>query len=169
MTNPTYKDVPSSPMMIEAESPAYVVSPERVGHSCCGGCCDMRRAVIIVNLIEIVLTFLALSGASDLVASQQDGTQQQSIDGILIVVFLVSLTCGLLGVFGAISFSPYMVSVALVFNCIKFCLAVTKVNPVAMCVIGLIVYPHLLFLQEMKSGVMTQENYPNEAQRCCCV
>jgi hypothetical protein len=29
------------------------IQSQKQGHKCCGGCCDMRRAVIIVNIIAL--------------------------------------------------------------------------------------------------------------------
>lgn len=36
---------------------SYHTGP-KLGHMCCGGCCDMRRAVIIVNIVNASLVLV---------------------------------------------------------------------------------------------------------------
>ena len=43
-----------------ANSP--LIRHEKQGHNCCGGCCDVRRAVSIVNLINAVLLLIGIAG-----------------------------------------------------------------------------------------------------------
>ena len=50
--NPPSKDgVPGAE--IEAGGASTLLTSKRQGHLCCGGCCDMRRATMIVNYVNI--------------------------------------------------------------------------------------------------------------------
>ena len=44
-----------APPIVSQENRAGGVARVKQGHKCCGGCCDMRRAVIIVNIVNICL------------------------------------------------------------------------------------------------------------------
>jgi hypothetical protein len=46
--------------MSDATSP--LIRDRKQGHRCCGGCCDVRRAVIIVNMVNVVMLLMSIEG-----------------------------------------------------------------------------------------------------------
>lgn len=162
------------------------------GRSCCGGCCDMRRAVIIVNSVSVVILlfgFLEIIGGREWAKISigsnstdfDDPTQaamEQLADiniGWVIVSVLAKVIVSFVGIFGALYFNIYMVGVAgLMYGAqaLYFFITIFAVSPV---VIGNVIlaacfaYPHYFFIQESRNGSMTKANYPNEKQSCCCV
>ena len=154
------------------------------GHSCCGGCCDMRRAVIIVDIISVVFVALGLLTftvgvqiLSNLPTDPNNPTSGEEIQktvgsipiGLVIAMGVVKILCYVVGIQGAISFTSWMVQVALVCYVIDFFLNAWQFNIFGMVLIAFFAYPHYFLVQEMKSGIMTPDNYPNEVQSCCCV
>jgi hypothetical protein len=167
-------------MMPEGEIPGTFRSKQ--GHSCCGGCCDMRRAVIICNMIMILFAFFGLAGL-ELVKTQIKAEEEMGDDaaketsaamkdfplGWLIFWMFVQCACYCLGVLGAISFTQWQVMVALACYAIAFCINLATFSIGGIVMSGFFAYPHVFFIKELKAGIMTPENYPNEVQSCCCV
>mmetsp|Transcript_15584 Transcript_15584/g.20303 ORF Transcript_15584/g.20303 Transcript_15584/m.20303 type:complete len:224 (+) Transcript_15584:29-700(+) len=184
MTTPyEYKNVAPSPMMIEEDEspPESVRATSKSGHSCCGGCCDMRRAVIIINAINIfrIIFFIAIyliSGQEFLVTSEESGKMHYDADEQTFYNWVVPVTwgltilaCNFLGVDGALSFNKWMVGAPLVFYCFLFFSALISQDILGICLSGSLAYPHFVFIHEMNSGIMTWQNYHNEDQSCCSV
>lgn len=95
------------------------VYPHRIGmkqgHKFCGGCCDMRRAVIIVNIINAsllalgFLSILTIAGASSVGATDDQiedvivGFDEAGI-GVVLGVTAVKILLNFVGMYGAFSF-----------------------------------------------------------------
>jgi hypothetical protein len=72
------------------------------------------------------------------------------------------------GVKGALSYTPWMVKVAMAGYALKIAVDLVGFNPsLGLIVSALFVYPQVYFVKEMESNIMTPDNYPNKAQ-CCC-
>jgi hypothetical protein len=160
------------------------IQSQKQGHKCCGGCCDMRRAVIIVNIVSMIFSLLGvafmglgfelLKTASDALdddqVKQSGGDAMQNLPmGAIVAGMLISLASYVLGIMGAISFTPWQVMVATACYGIHFVFQVMTVNIMGMIFTGFFAYPHVFFILEMKNNIMTPENYHNEVQSCCCV
>ena len=156
----------------------------KLGHSCCGGCCDMRRAVIIVNIINTVLLTLGLFGvvaarrASNNVDASQldDDTLQDALEqfkelplGGFIVIQTIKILLCLAGIVGAVKFNQVAVGLAMVGYLFDAMMALIRFDLIGLVIAGFFTYPHVLFIKEVRDGLMTKENYPNEKQSCCCV
>jgi hypothetical protein len=157
------------------------------GHNCCGGCCDVRRAVIIVDLISVcsvafalaMLVFLdAVAGKIDMNeitddAVRADFEEQLSMlekySGITSVILIVEMVFYGMGVYGAISYNQWLVASALVLYSVLVAYNAAYFNIPGVIGNALFAYPHWFLIQEIRSGIMTKENYPNEKHSCCCV
>ena len=153
------------------------------GHSCFGCCCDMRRAVIIVNIIMLVLTFLTaiftIAGVEFLRENSQlftDDEVQEAAEelesvplALLFVLLLVECFFFAFGIIGALKYVKWMVYVALAGYVLSFVANIIYLNIGALVLGALFAYPHLFFIREMDKRIMTKENYSNEKQSCCCV
>lgn len=95
------------------------VYPHRIGmkqgHKFCGGCCDMRRAVIIVNIINAsllalgFLSILTIAGASSIGATDDQiedaivGFDEAGI-GVVLAVTAGKILLNFIGMYGAFRF-----------------------------------------------------------------
>ena len=149
-------------------------------HKCCGGCCDMRRAVIIVNIVNSV--FLALGLMSFGVAASVDGSNYDddevkeaytSLDnaglGVLTAIIAVKLVISLLGIYGAFSYNVMLVGVSCAAYCLEALLALVTLNLATAFYCGFFAYPHFFFIREVRAGIMTKETYSSVEHSCCCV
>jgi hypothetical protein len=161
------------------------VQHERIpprSHTCCGCCCDTRRAVIVVNTISITFAALAILSISlltnDQYAAQIDDDEVKAyldeIDGaalgITIGVAVIGMICNACGIFGAYKFHKIFTVIAGLWyfaECIRACYFYDLPG----LVMGAsFMYPHVVFYKEVSSGVMSPASYPQEKQSCsCCV
>jgi hypothetical protein len=153
------------------------------GHRCCGGCCDVRRAVIIVNIVGLatngLMLIFFLAGASFLnqMASALDDDQAVSdahstldFGAVGIVTYsIVHMAAQGIGIYGAIHYNQLMVGLCFVFYVISFIVSGVQVSIVGLVINGFFGYPHFYFLKEVRSGILSEETYPTEKQSCCCV
>lgn len=88
----------------------------------------------------------------------------------LIVAFMVfRLICNALGIYGAHTFNVTLVSISLVAYALEFLFGLLRFDLVGLVVAGCFAYPHVYFIREVRSGIMSQQNYPIEQHSCCCV
>jgi hypothetical protein len=177
----------SSDGFVKAQDAPYVVAEretfgaERVkqGHKFCGGCCDVRRATIIVDIISVCLNVLALFAVIGIHVAQVDHQQinddqvKQELQDfpfvfslIWVLVSMILYSCG---IFGAIQYNIWLVGIALVLHLTDIVMALIGVNIVGAVIAGTFAYPHIFFIMEVRKGIMSRENYHNEEQSCCCV
>lgn len=138
------------------------------GHSCFGGCCDMRRAVLIVNKISFLVLVIHLF----IVPFEVD--LGNNLPWFFVGQF-AGMIINLMGNIGASKFSACLVGVALfiyaavtiVFLILSFIATPYLLIYVVAC--ALFCYPHIMLVIEICNGTMSAENYHNEQQSCCCV
>jgi hypothetical protein len=154
----------------------------RQSHLCCGCCCDARRAVIVVNVISMCLHTLAIISvalmSSAVYASDVDDDEYQyalsEIDGkslgLTLGVLVIGIICQAAGIYGAVKFNKIGATIGAVWHAMECIRSIVFFDIGGAIMSGFFCYPHVVFLQEMKSGIMTPENYPNEKVCCaCCV
>jgi hypothetical protein len=155
-----------------------------------GCCCDMRRAVIVVNtmnFIAIVYTLLmvlifevtigkytAAGNEEDEAASDID-TKDLKVGVWYYVECIFILAISAIGIYGAKIFSAKMVGIAGAMWAIRMIymlvVSITK-SPAFLgfaIISGIYLYPHIMFILENRRGIMVESNYHNEKQSCCCV
>jgi len=176
-------------MLVSAEVAAAGRMGLAQGHRCCGrngsGCCDMRRAVVIVNAVDIAIClFYALyfAIAAEVVEETPDDAYDRSgttkdevewmvvkMEHVFIILSAVKIPLNSCGIYGAVKFQYRPVAVALVAYSIQVFFHAVTMNIGGFFLAGFFLYPHVLFLRELKSGVMSEMNYPTEKFSCCCV
>jgi hypothetical protein len=157
---------------------------EKRVHRCCGGCCDFRRAVIIVNVIGLVfngLMFIAALAGLSLGNSATNGANSTANDdifagsdakmffGILVVVTVLCMASQVLGICGAVDFNVYMVGVCFVSYVLMFVVSVVFCSIQGMLINGFFAYPHFFFIKQVRDGILSDLTYPMQKQSCCCV
>ena len=164
-----------------ADTSASTVTESRQGHLYCGFMCDMRRAVMIVNLITIgmalsSITLVRVLSRDDFVNNYDDDFTKfelQSLGnskGKTIAYGVFTIACALVGATGAFIYDTNMVLVGAAYHSLN---TILKFFPPtgfwSIVVASLLAYPHFPFIVERRRGIMTRENYPNEMHSCCCV
>mmetsp|Transcript_4345 Transcript_4345/g.6617 ORF Transcript_4345/g.6617 Transcript_4345/m.6617 type:complete len:173 (-) Transcript_4345:162-680(-) len=157
----------------------FGVRSSKEGHSCCGGCCDMRRATIIVNIITIILSMIVIVFVIERIVLLDrlyyDNTAKmfEVVKGIsnpvLIFILCAYSVCLAIGISGAISYNKNFVVVSLIAYCVKCGIAAYMNDPMVVITQALFAYPNAVLVKEIKDGIMTPHNYENEKQSCCCV
>ena len=154
---------------------------------CCEGCCDVRRATIIINLIMavvavisiILITVTEMSIQADL-EELDDYVAKQMYDGITSdvrsylklanIVTLARLPFLASGIYGALKYKTLPVQICIGSNIIELLLSVSidsSMNGfnffnliIGAAVTGLWTYPMVLFVGQVKKGIMSDANYP---------
>jgi hypothetical protein len=176
----------------------YNDDPIKQGSKCFGCCCDMRRAVIVVDIIQIVLSvigaFFAFSGRSVFSAlsdlSEYDFSAYESTLRISGIVTLVGIFFYAMGIVGASIYNMYLVGLAALWYVAGFIIGVVldvqATNEFnndnnenfgygiwrfvfSGVIAALFIYPHVGLISEIKSGTMSADTYPRERYSCCCV
>jgi hypothetical protein len=148
---------------------------QKQGHSCCGGCCDMRRAVIVVNIISIAMYAINIFAISvvNRVNFDDDVMEDAMVEfpavGWMTAIMCAEILCYAIGIWGAVSFSLWQVYVALGMYMITIIFNLVVLNFIALLLAGFFAYPHVYLVQEIQKGIMTKDNYYSEEQSCCCV
>jgi hypothetical protein len=86
-------------------------------------------------------------------------------------IFLTLVTIGVsfLGIMGAKDYIEWKVMVAAAWYIIGALLSLRGLDVIGVIFSALFAYPHIVFIQEMRNGIMTEENYPKEEYSICCV
>lgn len=187
-TETNYQLAQATGTVVQGEEAGVFVNPSgKQGHKCCGSCCDVRRAVIIVNGVNLVILCMSLmsflaarniannSNTDD--AAQVDDQLQEAIDvysnaplGAIIAIMVVQAIISAIGMAGAFLFNKWMVGVTAVVYILGLVGALISLNPGGMAYNGFFLYPHVFLIKELHHGIMTKENYePVEKHSCCCV
>jgi hypothetical protein len=156
----------------------------RQSHLCCCCCCDVRRAVIVVNAIAMCYAIFLIASSWSMVgtegyASQFDDDEYLStLDafdgktiGLHIGLLVVGVICQIAGIYGAQNFNRIGVIIGAIWCAVEVIRSIVFGFGLPNAFMyGCFCYPHVVFLQEMKNGIMTPEKYPNESVCCaCCV
>lgn len=166
---------------VNAAVPGVEVTPlTRRSHRFCGCCCDTRRATIVVNIISLVFTCIFLLGVgtftSDSFASSfDDDNVKKEMEVFADNAWVTYLSLGAsfvfysLGIYGAVKYNTVMVLVAAAWYCLQVVFSIWSLDITGAILPCLFVYPHIVFYNEVKQGIMSEANYPNEQYSCCCV
>jgi hypothetical protein len=177
---------------------AYVdVSGPKQGHVFCGCCCDVRRATIainIVNLVFAVISIILLSAAVTATRNFNDDSVQNALEeadldsaftaSIVITVFTIIFNIA--AIVGAARFNIWLVLSNAVWLIVGFIITIAvnikasnsvsgynynfvnvAINLVVTC---FFLYPHVVLIYEIKfTKTMSHQTYKREEQSCCCV
>lgn len=151
------------------------------GHSFLFCMCDMRRAVIILNVFGLIsscvglITVILVDKYGDMEAlkifdgeHEEEGEEAVAV-GILVAIQAVGILVSMMAIFGAVRFSICPVVTAALWNIAFIVICILNKNWLALGVHAIILYPHLVLPYELAKGIMTRENYQqSERKSCCC-
>mmetsp|Transcript_29081 Transcript_29081/g.61877 ORF Transcript_29081/g.61877 Transcript_29081/m.61877 type:complete len:184 (+) Transcript_29081:59-610(+) len=175
------KGIPHTSLQVIASATPFST---KQGHSCCGGCCDTRRAVIILSIVSIIGKLIGLifvdsagrfmNGAANSFSFDDDSLNQakdqatnntsSAFNVVMLLQSIGILTAGV-SIVGAFIFNKYLVSV----NAAYLILTMFQAGLFSVVANGLYLYPHVLLILYIHNGIMSKENYVYERQSCCCV
>lgn len=158
---------------------------ERRAVLCCGCCCDLLRACIIVDSLFICFAFLGLlfswwgiSYYNDIDLSTTDDdtyidmvTRNKAYAGIWFPIAICVQASGILfatlGIVGASKFSKCLVLAAGIWYCIDLVFAGLWQNWTGILIRGFFAYPHFALYAALRNGDITKDEYMRE-RHCCC-
>lgn len=152
---------------------------ERQAQLCCGCCCDLVRACIIVDIVYLCYSVLFILASwwglsivdrFDLSDNDDDGSNDGDDSSVLFLV-IIQLSTGILfaslGIIGASKFRHCLVLACAIWFCIDLIISgFNMVWPSAL-MKGFFAYPHFALFMALKSGKITRKNYMVE-RHCCC-
>lgn len=160
------------PLSLKSKEVRLATSLERFprrqkrGHNFCRCGCDMRRAVMVVNGINLSLLILLSIILDD---DNSNGATRVSIEDAVLI-----FGCAL-GLIGAVQYNTSLTAVASVVYAFFFLHAIFfEKNITNLLACGISLYPHTFFIREVQLGIMGPETYRNEAMWCrhsfcwCC-
>ena len=161
-----------------------VVAKERTwATNCCGCCCDMRTAVIWVNIVSLILTVplaMLFVGSTVVINSvdmtdansdfyqniEDDQLRDQTIEamaqmkgssnGIMIAVIslvVIRMLCSAIGIYGAVKYKIWPVMVSLVAYIAEFIVNIIAFNFLGLIMPAFFAYPHIFFIRELKRNI----------------
>jgi hypothetical protein len=138
-----------------SSTPPYgiVYFPHKQGHKCCGCCCDVRRATIVVNVVSLCLNLFAL-------------VTYYNPNSTIYAFTFAHMIWAMMGIDGAVTYNSCLVGAS--FTIYIFDAAGALVVAPALVLVPLFfAYLHICLLVEMHEGIMSEETYAIE-EHCCC-
>lgn len=173
----TKGNVESTDLIVVPGDEYALVDHKRRAHICCG--CDTRNAVFVVNSIGfcyyllMVVSYSLLVGDTpdyddDAVQSGMNFLHEMKV-GTIIIIFSVGLFCNITALFGAKFFNKFATWIGGMWFLTETVLRVLRFDFAGAGIALCFCYPHAVFYYELKNGVMSRENYPNEKICCDCL
>mmetsp|Transcript_6178 Transcript_6178/g.11049 ORF Transcript_6178/g.11049 Transcript_6178/m.11049 type:complete len:188 (+) Transcript_6178:161-724(+) len=159
-----------------------------------GICCDSKRGLIITNTISLVLTTISMIGFAVAYSHpnwEEEVMDQEVIDRIngsyvpSMIINGIALAVNLLVIVGAHTYNiyPAVLGIVYIFVHVIYTLAIEaplardtdrkdlQVLYITWPIVwgAIMLFWHILFVWEVKRGVMSRETYDREKYSCCCV
>ena len=128
---------------------------ERQGHLLFGFVCDMRIAVVFLNIFNIVAISVGII-ITGLQFKTFSAAWYAFENGFL------SIALSIVGALGALNYVLWMVGVATAGFAIGFLIDLFGLHLIGILVGGLVLYPHVVLTYEIHEGIMSKETYPRE-------
>mmetsp|Transcript_9333 Transcript_9333/g.23215 ORF Transcript_9333/g.23215 Transcript_9333/m.23215 type:complete len:186 (+) Transcript_9333:98-655(+) len=125
------------------------------------GLCDMRTAVVALNLINIVFTVIVGIILTTMYALDSGPYKSSAISTVLLSSAFVTLT-SMVGLYSSMNWRFD----GMIATCVAFALVLVlriwHTDFVDVIVTGLLLYPHVVLTMEMHTGVMSPETFDDE-------
>ena len=168
---------------------------QKQGHSFCFCCCDVRRATIVVNLINILSSIITLASVVEVHREAQELEEtgnEDEISGIhqmkegmqaIVVIAIIGWLLSFAAIWGALKFRFFPILINVIYMVVSFfasgvILTITSrqhepfefyalnwiINAIST---GIYIYPQIMYLLEVRSGILSAETYDREKKWCC--
>jgi len=148
----------------------------------------MRRAVIIVDSIDVFVCLMALGSLIGAMRALRDkDIREEVLDmfdddevaeamtdahffTVTCILVSIKMFASVIGIIGAVKFSICLTVIAVLAYLLQITVALIGfINVPVLIYAAFFLYPHFVFIKEVKQGIMSKENYHNEEASCCCV
>jgi hypothetical protein len=140
---------------VEGQGGSSGVNIQRSNHIFCYKLCDTRKAVLIVNTINIFAIIISVIFKAVVYHERHFGGLFAGLFGIILSV---------IGFFGAIHFDMKASGVAALGFGLCFLMDFIRLNLIGVLIDAVLVYPHAYFTWEVYRGVMVKETYKKDAE-----
>lgn len=154
MKNSAHSDYVEETGVVDVQR-STAVNGQRPNHICCYKLCDTRKAVLIVNTINIFAIIISVIFKAVVYHERFFGGIFAGLFGIILSV---------IGFFGAVHFDLKASGVATVGFGLCFIMDLIGFNIIGVVIDALLIYPHAYFTWEVYRGVMTKETYKKDAE-----
>jgi hypothetical protein len=117
------------------------------------GLCDMRMATFVVNGMNITMMLISI-----IVAAARGPMFWKSL-GEAMVLALPGLVLSGLGLYGALKYELWAVILASAGFVVSFVVDAILMQWLVLPILAIVIYPHVVLGYEIKTGIMTEENY----------
>lgn len=125
------------------------------------GICDMRTATVVLNILNIVFTLVVGIVLTVMFAIERGPYRLQHILNTLFGAICVS-GISAVGLHSAMNWRLDGLMAATASFCVVLVVRLIKLEWIDVVITGLILYPHVVFVMEMRSGIMTPETFEDE-------
>lgn len=156
----------------EAPKPETLTDADRPhqGHRFFGVLCDMRRAVMFLDMTNFALVFLnLLLFLCFRLTIHVDGAHHGPSVGRELASAFPGLIMSGLGIYGAKQFKYHLVMLAAVYFGLEALFSVITFHFFGVIIKSTFIYAHTILAMEIEQGIMTEENYPKEEYSMCGV
>ena len=129
---------------------AHQMKSGRQGHLFCGRFCDMRIAVVVLSVINILILLI---GGIVTVVKYGWGGLGAHFPGFV-------LSC--IGIYGALSFEFWAVCLAAIGYTVGLLFDIIWMNWMGLIIGSIVLYPHVVLCKELNDGIMSRETYSRE-------
>ena len=156
---------------------------ERQSNLCCGSCCDLLRACIIVDIVFILLDivgillfFAGITINNSRTNDDDEYDDEKSTDcwgcnsnilNVLIIKNSLGMVFCTIGIIGAAKFHKILVLITAIWYVIDFIWSIITRRWTGIVVTACFAYPHFALFMALKKQQITRENYARE-RYCCC-
>ncbi len=171
---------------VKKEEVSYIMSAPlsgapriKQGHKCCGGCCDVRRAAMIVNTINACLNTIAVFGLCQAhIAAHREHFNDDDSSVLtahplpfapMLTWLLVRIVIYIAGAYGGLIYNIWLVGLAVLEYVIDLIFFSMMADIPGAVMVAFFIYPNVIFILEVRKGIMSKETYHNEEYSCCCV
>lgn len=125
------------------------------------GLCDMRTAVVALNILNVIFTIIVAIVLSTMYALDQGPYRTSAITGVFLgAVVVIGLSC--LGLYSAMNWRlDGMYATTLGFLAVLI-FRIVHVDIIDIIVTALLFYPHVVLTADMKTGTMSPETFDQE-------
>jgi hypothetical protein len=125
------------------------------GHLLFGKICDMRIAVVFLNILNIIAILFGVIIT---------GIQYKAFSASLYAFAngFLAMSLSIVGALGALNYVLWMVAVATVGFALGFLLDLIGFHFGGILIGGLVLYPHAVLTYEIQTGIMSKETYARE-------
>mmetsp|Transcript_25750 Transcript_25750/g.60372 ORF Transcript_25750/g.60372 Transcript_25750/m.60372 type:complete len:181 (-) Transcript_25750:123-665(-) len=125
------------------------------------GLCDMRTSTVALNVINVIFTVIVAIILTFMYAFDHGPYRLQAISGVVCTAIVV-VSASALGLYSAMNWRMDGMTVSSVAFAAILLFRIIHLDILDTILTAIILYPHVVFTMEMKSGIMSPETFDDE-------